>query len=48
MKNKFTKGLGISLGIGLSIYLTGLYLEHKEKASQLKERETFGTGQNWS
>lgn len=45
MKNSLVKGLGISLGIGLSIYLTGLYLEQKEKAMELKERETFGTGQ---
>lgn len=48
LKNKLTKGLGIGLGIGLSIYLTGLYLEYKEKAEQLKERETFGTGQDMS
>jgi hypothetical protein len=44
MKNKLAKGVGIGLGIGLSIYLTGLYLEYKEKAELLKERETFGTG----
>lgn len=45
MKKKFAKGLGIGLGIGLSIYLAGLYLDQKEKADELKERETFGTGQ---
>ncbi|WP_261178000.1 hypothetical protein [Anaerobacillus sp. CMMVII] len=43
MKQKFAKGLGISLGIGLSIYLTGLYLEYKEKVALEKERDTFGT-----
>lgn len=45
MKKKFAKGFGIGFGIGLSIYLTGLYLDYKEKANLIQERETFGTGQ---
>jgi hypothetical protein len=45
LKNKFAKGFGIGIGIGLSIYLTGLYLEYKEKAALQKERDTFGTGE---
>ncbi|MFN7252808.1 MAG: hypothetical protein ACK4M9_18850 [Anaerobacillus sp.] len=46
MKNKLTKGFGIGLGIGLTLYLSGLYLEYRERAVQLKERESFGKGNN--
>lgn len=45
MKKKFIKGLGIGLGIGLSLYLTNLYRDFKEKEAEIKERDTFGTGQ---
>ena len=45
MKKKFAKGFGIGFGIGVSLYIAGLYLEYKEKAEEMKERETFGTGQ---
>ena len=45
MKKNIAKGFGIGFGIGVSLYLAGLYLEYKEKADEIKERETFGTGQ---
>lgn len=46
MRNKFAKGLGIGLGISLSIYLTGLLLDCKEKGCKVRDtdRDTFGTG----
>ncbi|WP_161568289.1 hypothetical protein [Anaerobacillus alkaliphilus] len=47
MKSKLAKGLGIGFGIGVSMYLTGLFFEKKEIKAKLKEREAFGTGENW-